>query len=287
MIITGDRTAVEIAHELDSIIEKKAGERIPRMIFLGMLAGVYIGFGAIAASTLSGWANVEPKLSPALARFLGGSVFALGLILVIVPGSELFTGNVLMVAGLGRNVKARNVFLNWLFVYSGNFLGAAALAVAMYGTGLMFNADGTALSAVGQWARDNTDMRIQMPVAQAFWRGVLCNILVCLAVILALASRSVIGKILGIYFPIMVFVLCGFEHCIANMYFLSAGLMAKGEFISNFGGMWHNLGPVTLGNIVGGLILVVMHPGRWKRLTNLVNEKAEQVSWEPKVEAKK
>jgi formate/nitrite transporter len=277
VIITGDRNAAEIAKELDAIIEKKGREPIPRMIFLGILAGIYIGFGAIACSTVNGWAAIDPKLPAALTRFLAGSVFALGLILVIVPGSELFTGNVLMVAGLGRNVRARNVLANWVFVYLGNFLGAAALAGAVWGTGLMFDAKGeSGLSAVGSWAVGNTDMRIGLGFAHAFWRGVLCNILVCLAVILALASRSVIGKILGIYFPIMVFVLCGFEHCIANMYFLSAGLMAQGTFFSAFGTMWHNLIPVTLGNVVGGLVLVLMHPGRWKRLTNLVGGAQEE-----------
>jgi formate transporter len=277
MDITGDRSAVEVARELDTLIEKKAGERTTRMIFLGVLAGAYIGFGAIAASTVSGWAGVEPKLSPAVTRFMAGSVFALGLILVIVPGSELFTGNVLMVAGLGRKAGVGSILRNWTFVYLGNFLGAMALAGAMSGTGLMFDAtadDG--LSVVGRWAGANTDMRIAMPMAEAFWRGVLCNMLVCLAVILALASRNVVGKVLGIYFPIMVFVVCGFEHCVANMYFLSAGLMAKGQFFSHFGTMWHNLGPVTLGNIVGGLFLIVMHPGRWKRLPNITGDKEEQ-----------
>ncbi|HOX08567.1 MAG TPA: formate/nitrite transporter family protein [Planctomycetota bacterium] len=277
MIITGDRNAAEIAKELDNIIEKKGRENIPRMVFLGMLAGAYIGFGAIACSTVNGWAGVDPKLPAAMTRILGGSVFALGLILVIVPGSELFTGNVLMVAGLGRNVKARSVLANWLFVYLGNFLGAVALAGAMYGTGLMCDSKAeSGLSAVGGWAVANTDMRIAMPFMEAFWRGVLCNILVCLAVILALASRSVIGKILGIFFPIMVFVLCGFEHCIANMYFLSAGLMAKGTFFSAFGTMWHNLLPVTLGNIAGGMVLVLMHPGRWKRLSHAVGGAHEE-----------
>ncbi len=281
MIISGDRTAVEIAKELDGIIEKKGRESIPRMIFLGMLAGVYIGFGAIACSTVNGWGGVDPALSPAIVRFLGGSVFALGLILVIVPGSELFTGNVLMVAGLGRNVRARSILANWFFVYLGNFLGAVALAGVFYGTGLMFNVDPAThektLSAVGAWAVKNTQVRIeQMPFWDAFFRGVLCNILVCLAVILALASRNVIGKVMGIYFPIMVFVLCGFEHCIANMYFLSAGLMTKGTFFSEFGTMWHNLVPVTLGNIVGGSILVLMHPGRWRRLAHMVGGAGEE-----------
>lgn len=272
MIVTGDRSAVEIARELDAIIAKKSRETVLQMVFLGILAGAYIGFGAVAATTVLGLAGTEPRMSAAMARFLAASVFCIGLVLVIIPGSELFTGNVLMFGG--RDVKVRRVLANWLFVYIGNFLGAALLAAAVAGSGLLGSSEN--LTPVGRCAADAAELKIGLGFGAAFLRGILCNTLVCLAVILALASRSVVGKILGIYFPITVFVLCGFEHSIANMYFLSAGLMAKGEFLSRFGAIWHNLVPVTLGNIVGGMVVILLHPGRWKRLGRALGGGADE-----------
>jgi len=261
------RSGVEISHALDGIIARKSQESIPGMVLLGMLAGVYIGFGAIAATTVTSFTGIPSGI----AKLLAGVVFCVGLILVLIPGSELFTGNILMAAGLvSRKVRLSHVLRNWLVVYSGNFLGSLVLAMLMYGTGLMGTVD--APSAVGRNAAAIAMAKIGLPFGQALLRGVLCNMLVCLAVIIAVAARTVAGKIAGILFPITVFVVCGFEHSIANMYFLPAGLLAKGVFGSEFLAMFRNLIPVTLGNIVGGLLVIVLHPARARRL-------ARSLSW--------
>ena len=256
------RSGPETAEELVAVAERKGRMGIRPMLFLAMLAGIYIGFGAIAATTVLANADGLPQ---AIARWLAASVFCIGLVLVVLPGSELFTGNVLMVAGLpARRVPLGRLLRSWGFVYVGNFIGSVLLALALYESGLMGTPkDQTAL---GQRAAAIADMRIAIPLVEAFVRGILCNMLVCLAVIIALSARDASGKILGIYFPIMVFVLCGFEHSIANMYFLSAGLLAKGTFLSReFWTIFHNLIPVTLGNIVGGLIVILLHPAQLGR----------------------
>ncbi len=256
------RSGPETAKELAAIAEKKSQLSVPAMLLLGALAGIYIGFGGIAATTVL--ANAD-GMSVAVAKWLAGSVFCLGLILVVIPGSELFTGNILMFAALpAKRVPMGKLLRNWAFVYVGNFAGAVLLALAMYYTGLMGTPE--AQTPLGAKAAAIADTRIAFPFVDALVRGILCNILVCLAVILAVSARDVAGKILGIYFPIMVFVLAGFEHSIANMYFLSAGLMAKGTFFGPaFWSIFHNLIPVTIGNIIGGLLVVMLHPAQAKR----------------------
>lgn len=256
------RSPLEISKVLDAVVEKKSRESVGEMIFLGMLAGIYIGFGAVAATTVSAFGGMPVGL----AKLLAASVFCVGLILVVIPGSELFTGNILMATGLvGGKVGFGRVVRNWFFVYLGNFVGSILLALAMSGSGLLGSPE--EVTAVGANAAKIADAKIALAFAPALLRGVLCNMLVCLAVILAIAARSVEGKILGIYFPIMVFVLAGFEHSIANMYFLPAGLLAKGEFMTRFFEMFRNLIPVTLGNIIGGLVVILLHPARTRRLS--------------------
>ena len=265
---TGDLTPLEVSQALDTVIEQKTRRTTAELILFGMLAGMYIGFGAIAATTVLAYGETP---ATAVTRLLAGSVFCVGLILVILPGSELFTGNVLMATGLvNRQVPWWQVLRNWTLVYLGNFVGAVLLALAMYGTGLL--GTGTSPSEMGQTAAQIASTKINMGFGAALLRGVLCNILVCLAVILAMTARTVTGKILGIYFPIMVFVLSGFEHSIANMYFLPAGLLASGTFLSGFWSMWWNLIPVTLGNVAGGLVVILLHPARAKRLMRSMGE---------------
>ena len=255
-----DRTAREVAGALDSITEKRAAEAAPTLFLFAILAGVYIGFGAIGfTAILSG-----DTVPTALTRFLASSVFCVGLILVIVAGSELFTGNILMTAGLfSRKVSAGRVLRNWMIVYTGNFVGAILLAVAMYFTGIFGSVD--SLTSTGATVVQIAETKMGLPFAQAFTRGILCNMLVCLAIIITLSSRTIIGKIIGLYLPIMLFVLAGFEHSVANMYLLPAGLLAKGN-LGEFLGVFHNLVPVTLGNIVGGMLVVGLHPARAKKL---------------------
>jgi formate/nitrite transporter len=168
-----------------------------------------------------------------------------------------------------RRMHPVKIARNWLIVWVGNFAGAALLAWMVYAGGLL--GEGT-LNDVGARAAAIAQKKVEL--AATFWpcfiRGVLCNMLVCLAVIMAAASRSVSGKILAVYFPIMTFVACDFEHCIANMYFLPAGLLAAGQLADKAGGMMLNLLYVTLGNIVGGLALIVLHPNNQRMLARLL-----------------
>lgn len=258
----------EISETLRSIGKKKAEASIFELFIFGILAGIYISFGAHAAiAVLSGG-----TLDAGLAKFLAGSVFSVGLILVLIPGSELFTGNILMTIGfIYRQYSFMRVLRNWLVVYLGNLLGAMLVAYLVLKSGLLGSVGG--LSAVGETAVKIAEAKLSLSFAEALSRGILCNMLVCLAVIMSIAARSAVGKIFGIYFPIMAFVASGFEHSVANMYFLPAGLMIDGRFASEFLTMFNNLIPVTIGNVIGGLLIVLLHPKVEERIARTLMHK--------------
>jgi len=239
---------------------KKATASITSALVLGALAGAYIGFGA-ALATLVGQ-DAASKVGVGIAQVLIGSVFSVGLILVVVAGAELFTGNNLMIAGaLGRHYSVGRMLGRWGIVYAANFLGAVLLAFIMYYSGVWKAASG----AVGQKAIAIATAKVNLPFGEAFFRGIGCNWLVCLAVWMAISAKQIGGKILAIFFPIMAFVALGYEHSVANMYFVPMGLLLKNSSVA--AGMdlssltWArfliaNLIPVTLGNIIGGAIFV-------------------------------
>lgn len=258
-------TPLEMSKAISDIGEKKASAKISELFVFGVLAGIYIALGsAVATAVLSGG-----TLDAGLAKFIAGSVFSVGLILVLIPGSELFTGNILMTIGfIYRKYSLLKVLRNWLVVYFGNLLGAMIIAWLVFNSGLLARLGN--LTPVGAVAVKITETKLQLGFAEALCRGILCNMLVCLAVIMCIASRTVEGKILGIYFPIMTFVASGYEHSVANMYFLPAGLMAKGEFAPGFFTMFNNLIPVTIGNIIGGLLIVLLHPKAVERITRIL-----------------
>lgn len=259
---------LEISKTLRSIGEKKATASILELIIFGMLAGIYIAFGAnVAIAVLSGG-----TLDPGLAKFLAGSVFSVGLMLVLIPGSELFTGNILMTIGfIYRKYSFMRVLRNWMLVYLGNLLGALLIAWLVFNSGLLGKVG--SLNSMGEVAVGIADGKLQLGFAEAVCRGILCNMLVCLAVIMAIAAKSVIGKIFGIYFPIMAFVASGYEHSVANMFFLPIGLMMKGDFFTGFFSMFNNLIPVTIGNIIGGLLIVLLHPKVEEKILRLIMRK--------------
>ena len=245
----------EVSKAISNIGEKKANETIFELLVFGILAGMYIAFGANAAvSVLSGG-----TLDAGVARFLAGSVFSVGLMLVLILGSELFTGNILMTIGvIYQRYSYLKVLRNWLVVYLGNFLGALIVAWLVSSSGLLSH--NGELTSIGATAVNIAENKLGLSFAEALSRGILCNILVCVAVIMCMASRTITGKVFGIYFPIMTFVVSGYEHSVANMYFLPAALMAKGNFLSGFPAMFNNLIPVTIGNIIGGLLIILLHP---------------------------
>ena len=253
----------EVAKNYVSTGAAKARTPVLRMLLLSVLAGAFIAMGGVGSTTV---AVSVPFAS--LAKFLGACVFPGGLIMVLLAGSELFTGNCLLVIPLlEKKISVGEMLRNWGFVYLGNFIGACLVAAgvvfshqpSLFGNGLAVSVLST---AAGKCA---------MPFGDALVRGILCNFLVCIAVWISFAAKDVVGKIAGVFFPIMMFVLCGFEHSVANMYFISAGLFAKSApayldaavaagvdvgAVTMDGFLVGNLLPVTLGNIIGGAVFV-------------------------------
>ena len=258
-------TPKEMNDTLVGIGKKKAKMSLFALFMYAILAGLYIALGAVGASfVLSGG-----LADPGIAKMFAGVVFSTGLILVILAGAELFTGNMLMTAGLiEKKFFFMHIFRNWAIVWLGNFVGSLLVVYLMYGSGYLIA--GEELSKLGAFLVKIGDAKMALEFWPAFMRGILCNILVCLAVVVSLSSVSTEGKILAIVFPITVFIIGGFEHCVANMFFLPAALLAKNAFFEGIPGMINNLIPVTLGNIVGGVIIVLLHPKSYKRLRNFL-----------------
>lgn len=239
-----------------------------RMFALAVLAGAFISLGAVFATMVTTGAAGE--LTFGVTKLLGGFVFCLGLILVIGAGAELFTGNNLIVmAWAGGKVSTGKLLQNWVIVYFGNFVGSIFAAVGMFLSGQYQFAAG----AVGLNALNIANGKMQYGFVQAMILGIFCNVLVCLAVWLAMGGRSSTDKILAIIFPITAFVAAGFEHSVANMYFIPIGLFIKagapasfwaniGKTTADYAGLtWSNffianLLPVSIGNIIGGALLV-------------------------------
>ena len=243
----------EIAERVEKVGVAKAKLPLLSTVALGILAGGFIGFGALFYTIVAS----DPTLGFAAKRVLGGTVFSLGLILVVIAGAELFTGNNLMVmATVSRKITWQELLRNFAIVYVANFIGAVGLAgiVALSGHGDMNH------GAIGDTAVQIAIGKTSLGFQEAFLKGVLCNILVCLAVWLSLGGRQVIDKIVAVIFPVTAFVAAGFEHSVANMYFVPLGLFLGGAEVSpelswaSF--LWKNLLPVTLGNLVGGAVMV-------------------------------
>jgi len=254
----------EMARRAEYIGVRKAEAAALTMFALAVLAGAFIGLGAVFATTIA--AGTSAAWPYGVSKLLVGLVFCLGLILVIVGGAELFTGNNLIVmAWASGKVTTAALMRNWVIVYIGNFVGSIGTA-AMVFLSRQYTFGG---GAIGQTALSIANGKVQLTFIQALALGVLCNALVCLAVWLTFSARSTVDKIAAIIFPITAFVAAGFEHSIANMYFIPIGLLIKNldpAFTSAAGldlsGLtWSafilkNLIPVTIGNILGGSLLV-------------------------------
>jgi formate transporter len=253
----------EIAVKAEGIGVRKAALAFPSMFALAVLAGAFIGLAAMFATTTAAGTATLPY---GLARLLIGLVFCLGLILVVVAGAELFTGNNLIVmAWASRKISTRSLLRNWLIVYLGNFVGSLGTAVLVFLTRQYTAGSGS----VGEAAFKIAIGKVNLDFVQALALGILCNGLVCLAIWLTFSARSVADKIVAIIFPITAFVAAGFEHSIANMYFIPYALLIKAfdpayllaHHIDPTSLTWgafflKNLLPVTLGNILGGSLLV-------------------------------
>ena len=225
-----------------------------KMLVLGVFAGMFIGFAGIASCV--GAVTVE---NASIARLISATLFPAGMAMVLVAGSELFTGNnLIIIALLEKKIRLHEMLKNWFFVFVGNFIGAALVALLV----VLGHVPDLYGGRLAESMVKNAQNRVSLSFGDAFVKGILCNILVCIAVWAAFAAKRVSGKLLMSFWPVMVFVLCGFEHSIADIYFCIAGILTAGEYgiaaqgLTSGSFLLKNLLPVTLGNIVGGAGIV-------------------------------
>lgn len=262
----GFQTITEVIEQNIQNGIKKTNLTTKKLILLGIAAGFFIGIGAEASSlAMHGISNVG------LARTVAGAVFPIGLMLIVLLGGELFTGNCLIsMAVYDKKAKLKGMIRNLTIVYISNFIGAALMAWMINNCGQLNFSDGGA----GAFTIKVALGKVGIDPMQAIVSGILCNVLVCLAIFMAATAKDVAGKCIAIFFPIFVFVISGFEHCVANMYYIPAGIFAAqnplyvakatelygitAEQLSglNFGTIFSNLIPVTIGNIIGGMVFV-------------------------------
>ncbi|MBP1745215.1 MAG: FdhC protein [Firmicutes bacterium] len=240
------------------------------MFILGILAGAFIAFAA-EGSNMAAYNLFSKPETYGLGKVLAGSIFGTGLMLVLVAGGELFTGNTMIIAGIfDKKVTVGAMLKNWFFVYLGNFVGSVLIAYMMSKSGLF----SSSLGLLGGMTIKIATYKVGLTFMQAFFLGIMCNWLVCLAVWMCYGAKDMTGKLLAVFFPIWLFITSGFEHSVANMYYIPAGIMAKGTKAYSDAALtlgvtpeklahlnWgtfalNNLVPVTLGNIVGGGIFV-------------------------------
>jgi formate/nitrite transporter len=249
---------------------KKASLSKLNMVFLGVLAGAFIAF-ASEGSNMAAFNLFANPATYGLGKAIAGAIFGTGLMLVVIAGGELFTGNTLMVTGvLEGKISVASMLKNWAFVYIGNFIGSLLIAIMINQSGLLHSG----ANQLGAVTIKIATYKIGLSFMEAFVLGVMCNWLVCLAVWMAYGAQDIAGKILAVFFPIWLFITSGFEHSIANMYYIPAGILAKNnpslssaatalgvkaEALDNLNWssfLLKNLIPVTLGNIVGGAVCV-------------------------------
>lgn len=243
---------------------KKANTKVIRLFVLGILAGAFIAFASEGSN-----AAIYNIPMAGVGKVLAGALFSTGLMLVIVAGGELFTGNTLMVAALAqKRIGLGGLLKNWVTVYVGNFIGAVLIACFIFKSGQLGFSDGL----LGGFTIKTAAYKTSLEFSEAFYMGIMCNWLVSLAVWMAYGTKDMAGRLLAIFFPIWLFISSGFEHCVANMYYIPIGIMAKSntawvkqaitlgasaEEINalNWASFFtHNLIPVTLGNILGGVV---------------------------------
>ncbi len=257
---------VEIARRAEAIGAEKARLELPRLVVLSVLAGAFIALGAMFATTvLAGATGTVPF---GIGRLIAGLAFSLGLVLVVLAGAELFTGNTLMVmACAAKRISLGEMLRAWGIVYVGNFVGALGTAILVLLSGQYLAGDGAVAGVALSLAAD----KVALPFGRALFLGILCNVLVCLAVWLSIGARSTADKVLAVMLPVSAFVAAGFEHSVANMYLVPLGILirdfAPAELLAGLpprpglsalgwpAFLW-SLVPVTIGNAIGGGVLV-------------------------------
>ncbi len=266
----GFLSPAEIAAEAVSYGKKKTDLTILKMLFLGLAAGAFIAFAA-EGSNMAAFNLFLNNNTYGLGKAIAGAIFGTGLMLVIIAGGELFTGNVLILTGvMQKQIKISRMLRNWFFVYIGNFIGSVLIAWFMNLSGLFDSSAGD----LGAVTIKIAAYKVNLSFVKAIVLGIMCNWLVCLAVWMAWGAKDITGKIFAIFFPIWLFITSGFEHSVANMYYIPAGIMAKGSEKLAEAAIAHgmtaeglaglnwgtfitgNLIPVTIGNIIGGGLFV-------------------------------
>lgn len=257
-------TPPQIAEKMGDVCQGKCRTPMKKLFVLAILAGAFIAFGA----QLSILVGSDATLGFGFTKFIAGAVFSVGLMFVVVAGAELFTGdNLIVISALEKKVRWGELLKTWVAVYIGNLIGSVFIALLLYWSGL-WNMNG---NLVGAAALKIAGTKVGLTFVQALVRGILCNWLVCIAVWMAAASKDIIGKLFAVFFPVMAFVASGFEHSVANMFFIPYGILLKsvpkvveatGKTLADFAGLnwatlWtRNLIPVTIGNIIGGAFFV-------------------------------
>lgn len=257
----------DIAKSAVKAAEKKAATAAPSLQLLAILAGAYIAMGAVLCTVVTN--DLSSYIGDGLSRLVGGATFSLGLVLVIMGGAELFTGNnLIMITGLlDKKVTSRQVLNNWGWVYLFNFIGGLLIVLLFLYSGI-WKANNC---SIAMRAINIASGKCSLTWSEAFFRGILCNWLVCLAVWLSMAGKDAFSKIIGIMLPVTAFVAIGLEHSIANMYFIPMGIFLQNqeilqpfltpglsESLNWLGFFWNNLIPVTLGNMIGGVFFVAI-----------------------------
>ena len=253
---------VEIAKNYITIGKKKVDLAVDKMFLLAVIAGAFVAFGGAGSATAS------VGVTSSLGKLISGCIFPGGLTLVLLAGSELFTGNCLLsIPFLEKEITVKQLLKNWTIVYFGNMVGGMLVAIGLVYSGQFNMFDGNMAVTVFSTAA----AKCTLTFSDAFIKGIFCNMLVCLAVWVAFSAKDSAGKVISLFFPILIFVICGFEHCVANMYYISAGLFGKNvpsyvaaaeqaninlDVITWKNFFVTNLVPVTLGNVVGGAVCV-------------------------------
>ena len=246
----------EFSKAISALGIKKANTHVWQLFLLGILAGIYISFGSQLYLV---------AMASGLSKVAGGAVFSIGLVLVLIAGAELFTGNVIMLVGTVTRLFAfRKLLRNWIAVYCANFLGSILTAFLIWNSGLLGEVGD--LNNVGEIATAIATTKLSLTFWQCVIRGILCNMLVVLAIIMSTMAKDIISKIVCISLPIMTFVACGFEHCVANMFLLPLGLLADGVSFLEQSVIFGNILPVTIGNIIGGVAIILIHPNRIRQI---------------------
>lgn len=258
-------TPAEVAEKVKTVGVDKANMRFLSLVILSLMAGAFIAFGAMYYTV----AITDNGSAYGITKLIGGLAFALGFVMVVIAGAELFTGNTLVVMAWAKGkVSLAGLLKNWMIVYTANAIGAFVMVYLVYLSGYLNGHH----HQIGATAMQVGLVKVNNTTTEAFVRGVFCNVLVCLASWMSYASRTVSDKILAILFPISAFVAMGFEHCIANMYMIPVAILASMDpaivaasgldaaQLSNLSlsGFLHNIIPVTLGNIIGGGVFVAM-----------------------------